>query len=165
LRYLNADDPKAVTRLHQRIALVLGDQLPSQAEEDANRDAADRGYWEAARRLITIVGADHDRFHLVYAENVNYGMRRNLLGLKPIGIWVACLAGLVALALLMFAAGALRQRAARYAPGLGVSVLAVFFWAAIVNPQWVRVPAEEYATRLMESVELLLADRAASSSS
>jgi hypothetical protein len=44
-------------------------------------------------------------------------------------------------------------------------VLAVFFWAVIVNPRWVRVPAEEYATRLMESVELLLAVPAASSSS
>ena len=113
--------------------------MPSQAEEGADRDAADRCYWEATRRLITIVGADHDRFHLVYAENVNYGMRRNLLGVKPVGIWVACLTRLVALALLLFAAGALHQRAARYAPGLGVSVLAVFFWTAIVDTPWVRV--------------------------
>ena len=71
----------------------------------------------------------------------------------------------MALALLLFAAGAVHQCAARYAPGLGVSVLAVFFWAAIVNPRGVTVPAEAYATRLAENVELLLANRAADSSS
>jgi hypothetical protein len=157
LRYDGAENSHTVTRLHQQLETLFGEALPSQAEEERDSAAADARYWEVTKRLIART-RDHDRFPLVFAENINYGMRRNLLGLKPIGIWIASLTGLIALVLLFVASGALRQRAARYGPGLAVAMLSLFLWILVVNPGWVRVPAEEYASRLMETVELLVAE-------
>jgi hypothetical protein len=82
-------------------------------------------------------------------------MRRNLLGMRPIGIAVAAITILTAGALLALAHGHFDQRAARYGPGLAVAVIELGFWLFIVTKAWVKVPAEAYAARLMESVELL----------
>lgn len=157
LRYHGAENPTTVTNLHQQLETILGESLPSQAEEVRDRAAADVRYWEVTKRLIART-RDHDRFPLVFAENINYGMRRNLLGMKPIGIGIASLTGLIALVLVLVASGALHQRAARYGPGLAVAVLSLFFWVLVVTSGWVKVPAEEYAARLLEAAELLLAD-------
>jgi hypothetical protein len=155
LRYRGTTDTAAVGRLHSRIEQVLGDPLPSDQEEQDDAPAADARYTEATRRLIALT-TDHARFPLVFAENINYGMRRNLLGLRPIGIAV-CLATVLAAALLLgLAGGHLPQRAARYAPGLGVALIELLFWIAVVSRNWVRMPAEAYASRLMESIEVLL---------
>ena len=42
-----------------------------------------------------------DKFPLVYEENCNYGFRRNMFGLRPIGIAVSVIAA-VALGLALF---------------------------------------------------------------
>lgn len=154
LRYHDADDPTTVTRLHQQLASLLGEPLPSEAEEAADPPAADKRYWQATRSIIART-RDHDRFHLVFSENINYGMRRNVLGVKPIGIAVAGLTGALALGLLLTASGTFGQRLARYGPGLAVAILALIFWIVVVTSDWVKVPAEAYAERLIESVELL----------
>jgi hypothetical protein len=154
LRYRDNADQQAVDRLHGRIGEVLAEPLPTFAEEDEDPAGADARYREVTGRLIALT-YDHDKFPLVFAENVNYGMRRNLLGLRPVGIAVALVTAIAALLLLLLAAGHLKQRAARYAPGLGVAALVFVFWIWTVTPAWVKVPAEDYADRLMASVELL----------
>ncbi|MGH2866603.1 MAG: hypothetical protein ACRDNK_03410 [Solirubrobacteraceae bacterium] len=82
-------------------------------------------------------------------------MRRNLLGLRPIGSTVALITILTAGLLLALAHGPFEQRAARYGSGLGIAVIELGFWLLIVTKDWVKRPAEAYAARLMESVELL----------
>jgi hypothetical protein len=152
LRYADAADASVVRRLHGRIEAVLGDPMPTQAEEEADPDAADARYEEATRRLIART-RDRKRFGLLFAENVNYGMRRNLLGLRRIGGVVSGVTAGVAGALL--AIGGVKHPAAHYAPTLAVALLAVVFWIFIVDRDWVRIPAEAYAERLVESVEIL----------
>lgn len=154
LRYRGAADRGVTDRLHQRIDEILGDQLPTEPEEESDRAGSDTRYWEATRRLITLT-LDHDRFPLVFAENISYGMRRNLLGLRPIGITVSIITIIAAALLLALASGHFDTRATRYGPGLAIAVIETGFWLVIVTKKWVKVPAEAYALRLMESVELL----------
>lgn len=161
LRYRDASDIQATARLHQRIEEVLDEPLPSSDDEEDDAARADARYEAATRRLITLT-RDHGRFPLVFKENINYGMRRNLLGLRAIGIVVCLITALAAALLLALASGHLSQRAGRYAPGLGVTLLGLAFWIFIVAPAWVKIPAEAYAEQLMESIELLVRDARAS---
>lgn len=154
LRFSASVDPAGTERLHRRVETELGDSLPTEREERDDPDAADRRYREATRRLAART-TDSSRFRLVFAENVSYGMRRNLLGLRPIGILMAALTLLTGALLLAFASGHLGHRAQRYVPGLGVAALDLLFWLVVVTANWARVPAEAYADRLMESTELL----------
>lgn len=154
LRYAGAPDAGLVDRLHARIANVLGEPLPTTDEEAADPTSSDRRYTEATRRLIART-TNHDCFPLVFAENINYGMRRNLLGLRTPGVIVAGVTALLATVLFALTAGNVDQRIGRYAPALGVSALELIFWLTIVTADWVRPPAEAYADRLMEATELL----------
>jgi hypothetical protein len=154
LRYAGATESGSIDRLHARIANVLGDPLPTAEAEASDPAAADRRYSEATRRLIART-TDHNRFPLVYAENINYGMRRNLLGLRSPGILMAGLTALAGFLLVLLAGGNLEQRTGRYVPALGVAIVELAFWIAIVSPNWVRPTADAYADRLMESLELL----------
>lgn len=157
LRYKDGGDLGVVDRRHARIAQVVGDPLPTWDEEQADQASADARYNEVTRRLIGMT-RDRNRFDLLFRENVNYGQRRNLLGLRPFGVLVSLATAVFALALMLTGSGHLGPHAARYGPGLGVGVLELLFWLLIVSSDWVRIPAEAYADRLMESVDILVSD-------
>jgi hypothetical protein len=101
---------------------------------------------------------DRSRFPLVFDENINYGLRRNLWALKRIGIGscilalVVCIAAGVPLGLLVMRQGAL----AFVAPGVCASV-GLWLWSR-ADDDWVRVAAEAYADRLLASTEVLAVD-------
>jgi hypothetical protein len=124
--------------------------LAHRSPELADPEAANR----ETRRLIGLT-RDRERFPLVLAENINYGQRRNLLGLRDAGIAVSVITMIVAAILLAFGAGDLGTRAAHFGPGAAASLLAVAFWLFVVTPGWVRVPAEAYAERLLEAADAL----------
>ncbi len=154
LRFRDAPNTRIVERLHERIGRVLGDALPTREEEASAPVAADALYDEATRRIIGMT-RDREHFPLLFAENVSYGMRRNLLGLRPIGIAVALATAVIAALLMVLATGTFADRAARYVPAATVSVAELILWIAVVNRRWVRVPAEAYADRLVEAVDQL----------
>ncbi len=65
-----------------------GVTLPSPEAEATDPEAADSLYDSAVQWLIPQTRSG-GRFPLVFQENVNYGFRRNLWGLRPIGLAVA----------------------------------------------------------------------------
>jgi hypothetical protein len=89
LRFRGGGHPTQVAALHARIEHVLGPPLPDADAEDADPDGADAAYNDAVRRLRNRVRGDRQHFPLVFEENVNYGFRRNLRGLKPWGLGIA----------------------------------------------------------------------------
>lgn len=155
LRYRSSTSVERTRRLHERFERVLGEALPTAADEHADPGAADDRYDEAVASVIGIVRTNRDRFGLLFAENVNYGQRRNLLGLRPIGAVIAA-SGLVITGLLvLLGSGPVAHRATMYAPAAGVAVLSLALWLVVVSPTWARVPAEAYADRLVEAVDVL----------
>jgi cyanate permease len=93
----------------------------------------------------------------LFQENVNYGYRRNVWGLKPIAI-VVCLASATASGASLWH---IRQTTGKFDEALATaaifSVVLLLLWLFRFTANWVRVPAEAYAQRLAESVEILSA--------
>lgn len=140
-------------RYHKKLTtLVKGPKAPSPEEEVADPAKADLVYaaWSSYLRVHT---RDAKKYPLVLHENVSYGYRRNVCGLRPLGVIVSVLS---------FIAGAFWLYHLRTATGMmseqGVGTLICVFvifllWAFRFTPDWVRIAADAYAERLAETVD------------
>jgi hypothetical protein len=154
LRWRDADSREAVRRLHARLNPLLHEPLPDEQGEAADPLEADRRYGEAIAVLRERT-RERARFPLVFAENAEYGFRRNALGLRPLGLAIAAVCLAMSCGFAAFGNAELAHRLTRWGiSGLAAAALAVF-WARVVTPEWVRRPAEVYADRLFEAVETL----------
>jgi hypothetical protein len=155
LRYRDAVNPLAVDRVHQLLrSMPNGFAVPDRAAEAADPVAADQAseVIVAALRELT---RNRKSFPLVFAENTEYGFRRNLRALKRFGILVSvatlvgCVAAVVPLGLLV-----MHQVALVFLAPLVCAVAALYLWTK-ADDDWVRIPAEAYADRLVGAVEIL----------
>jgi hypothetical protein len=154
LRWRDAEDEEAVRRLHERLSAVLDVPLPDRDAEMEAPGAADRRYDEAIAALRERT-RDKDRFQLVFAENVDYGFRRNSLGLKKVALVVALAALALAVALVAWRRHQGQDEWLPWAIVIAISLAAALYWWRIVTPDWVRRAAERYADRLLEAVHTL----------
>lgn len=154
LRHKNTNvNPVIRDRYHQRFSALRPDlTLPSDAEESANPAQADQIY-EACVQYVIGQTRDHKRFPLLFKENVNYGFRRNLWGVKPIGITI-CVLGLIACVIRSWVTTNTPDFTAA-ATAVALILIILIFWLFCVNARWVRITAEAYATRLLEACESL----------
>jgi hypothetical protein len=100
---------------------------------------------------------DSSRFRLVFEENVDYGFRRNCLGLRPYALTIA--SGALILSLVFLIIGEGHGRWSRWGISLLVAFAALIYWGWMVRPEWVRRSAELYADRLYEAAHTLRAER------
>ena len=154
LRHRNPELNSVRRRLyHRQIKRLLPDlHMPSPDEEIADPEAADQNYEAATRMLITMT-RDRNKFPLVYKENVNYGFRRNLWGLRPYGLIltiIGLLICLVRISMSKHSMTALEPNFDSYLASI-VCLMMVGIWGLWINTSWVRIPAEAYANRLLET--------------
>jgi hypothetical protein len=157
LRWAGGDTVSAVAHRHAIVQKVLGDKshLPTEAEERDDPAKADQIYEIAVRRLRGRT-RDPKRFPLLLKENTSYGFRRNLLGLRPIGIGVATAAILMSVAVYVGATVSGRPVSLSLpwlAPAM-VGVIALGLWLR-VDGAWLRDVAIAYADQLFEAAESL----------
>lgn len=148
LRHREAQNPVRLKRLHERVMTATGLPLPTAEEEKANPHAGDAVYEAAVAELIEQTRGDP----LLLKENINYGFRRNMLGLRPWAIAVCALA--VGVTALVAFAGQPSFLAVEHSLGvtlMGIDVLTAAAWWKLVTPDWVRQPALAYAARLFEA--------------
>lgn len=148
-------NPVLLKRYHDRLSLLRPDlSLPSTAEETHDPAQADHVYAACVQFLISQT-RDRTQFPLLFKENVNYGFRRNLWGLKPFGITLtsACLIASILHAWLL--RGSAADLSGELLVSVAVSFVLVLFWTLWVTQNWVRIPAEAYAARLLECCEQL----------
>lgn len=142
-------------RYHRRLsALVSGAKAPSAEQERTDPTAADQIYtaWSAYLRVNT---RDTKKYFLLFQENVNYGYRRNVWGLRPIGIIATTICFAIATIWsyhLYRVAGTVTNEAVA---ALAFTFLFLLFWIFRFSSDWVRVPADAYAERLAETVETI----------
>ena len=142
---------------------VPGLALASAEDERKNPASAFAGY-ESANRWLLEQTRDRARFELLFTENVNYGFRRNLLGLKRIGL------GADAVALLLVVGVAFGSWTGQFTST--IKTLAPEWWASLliaamhtlalvvlVRTKWVRAAAETYARQLLATCDLLESGR------
>ncbi len=155
LRHQGAPNRPLLTRRHAKLAALTGIAMPTAEMEAADMRASDEIY-EAWTTFLRDRTRDRKKFDLIFAENCSYGFRRNLWGMKPLGMFLT-LIGLAAVAVIPWL-----DPSARVAPRAGtvivtgaINVLLLLGWMLAITPAWVRTPAEAYAERLLEASERL----------
>jgi hypothetical protein len=156
LRYRDAANPVLLARQHERIAAITGHALPTADEERADPAGADHAYQAAIAVLIARTRGRRREYPLIFAENCNYGFRRNMLGLRPWGRLLSAAAGLLALAAIAARLAGLENIPLGLAGvDLAVSAAATVIWWRVVTSGWVQPVARAYAERLLEAAETL----------
>lgn len=150
LRHRDATLPPATkTRYHSFLkANVPGFALPTLKQETDKPDAADKMYASAVDWLLAKT-RDTKLHELLFAENISYGFRRNLWGMKPVGILACLLSISVITAILSGIIPFILDTSIALATIMAMTVL-LSFWLFTVRVRWVAVPAEAYAKSLLE---------------
>ena len=152
LRHRDAFDKAALIYRHRQLErLIPGLKLPNLEEEKANSLEADQVY-DRCIEFLRVRTRDKKRFPLVFEENCNYGFRRNLWGMRRFGIVISSLSfGAIGIVIaLNYFNKALPPLPMEISCG-SISLSLLLGWIIVFTPKWVRVPAEAYAQRLLES--------------
>ena len=130
--------------------------IPTEEEERKDRSAADDRYRGAVEWLLEAT-RDQKRFPLVMAENISYGFRRNLLGLKLAAIFslIFCLCMDAWFTWQSLGKDANKFRAG-VATGTGLFIL-LLIWTFVVNMDFVEDAGRSYALRLLAQCDVLRA--------
>ncbi len=149
-------------RYHRKLENICeGLQMPTEEEEGVNPSEADERYRSATRRLIE--KRREKEYHLVHAENAQYGFRRNLLGLKSTALTILCLVTLFTGLALVYGTRTpisswesfyvdFHEREPLYLLLLG-NILAMIVWIWAIRPSFVKQASEEYAVALFRTLE------------
>lgn len=174
LRHRTTQNKVELARFHRKLNELTSQQMPTPSEELDDPDLADQTY-ETCVKFLLAKTRDHSKFSLLYEENCNYGYRRNLFGMKPLGIITSSVGILFLGAQCAFAIGLpnlittwqrgnsiqtfLNLQFSNCAPlTLAFFVVNIFLciaWLRWINPDWVKNAADAYAARLLESCENL----------
>lgn len=148
-----AVNPVIRQRYHEKLSMLRPDlTLPTPDEELRDPIQADRIYEACVQYLISRT-RDHKRFSMVFKENVNYGFRRNLWGLRPVGVTLSALALSSCVLRLWLFKGTSEFRVSDAIAGSILVSITLVFWIFSVTADWVRIPADAYASRLLETSE------------
>lgn len=145
-----------LARCHKKLmTLDPGLRLPPSREYEKEHAKESKAAYAAATDLLVARTRDKERFPLLFKENISYGFRRNLWGLKPVGILMSVL-GMSACVGRIITLGTELMPSGGPAVACGaVSALLLAIWCVWVTPSWVRVPADAYAKQLVEACDHL----------
>lgn len=146
-------DPTTQERYRKFVGDLIGEKAPS-AENEAKDPAAARAYYIRVGNWLRENTRDHKEFQLLFEENITYGFRRNLYGIK----WPALVLNLlvlltcgVILYLNKFSAGTISQVEM---VGAFAAVHAMYFVLAVTR-KGVVAASNQYARQLILSSETL----------
>ncbi|MBD2095923.1 hypothetical protein H6F90_12270 [Trichocoleus sp. FACHB-591] len=139
-------------RLHNRLSEKVPNlHLPNSDEENSNPQQADIIYDSAVLWLRSNT-QDNSKFLRLHEENISYGFRRNLLGLKLLGLFLAF--GIVIVKILVDRPFSLEKISSFVLePEIIASVFLIAFLSLIVTKNWVKYAAESYAFALFNAAE------------
>ncbi len=141
-----------------RYRKVLEGKVPGLQFPDSTIEASDptkvAAICESAVKWLREATRDTKKFALVFAENTNYGFRRNLLGVKPLAI-VMCVLTLAATALhgWLSADGNLSAVTVQSWSAVVVACIGLVVWGVVINADFVKTTAFAYATALLATCD------------
>jgi hypothetical protein len=142
-------------RYHRTLATLVPEaNAPTPEEEFSDPEASDQIYraWSSHIRTNT---RDIKKYNLLFEENINYGYRRNVFGLRPIGIPITALSSLGALLWLYFRFKVIGLVSPELVGAAIFTLLLLVLWMFYFTSDWVRLAAMAYAERLAECCEHL----------
>jgi len=156
LRHHNAPNAVLLQRYHRKLMELRPDlRLPDANEETADPLEADNCY-DAAAAFLREQTRDRQRFPLVFEELCSYGFRRNLWGLKPLGLAAVALGlGLSGGAFAANFRGMIEVALPPLLAGIGLQLVLTLVWVFRITPDWPKPTAYGYADALLAVVERL----------
>jgi len=148
-------DSVTKSRYHKKLTVLVKEaKAPTEKQEQSDPAAADEVYsaWSNYLRVNT---RDTGKFTLLFKENVNYGYRRNVWGLRPLGITASLLSLAACGARLYYRHGSPERLDEAVIGTAAFSAFILLLWLFRFTDDWVKVPADAYAERLAECVETL----------
>ncbi len=154
-------DKPTKARYHRALSkLCNGLKFPSEREEKNAPQEADDIYRSATKKLIE--QRRGPQYALIHAENASYGFRRNLYGLKPVGICLTVLAAVLTAGgwwLVMptpidwplIAKSIIAYPHLPLLVVLDIGYLALWLWA--IRERFVFQAAQEYAEALLRTLD------------
>lgn len=146
-------DPVTTKRYHELLSKLLTDmKLPTNRAEKSNIHQADYIY-ESCSKFLIAKTRDTEKFPLLFNENINYGFRRNLWGMKNLALLVlgGCIVVHGYLSTERFTTTT--SLSAKDWVLLCFIILVGIFWIFTITKNWVHIPAISYAERLFETLE------------
>jgi hypothetical protein len=129
--------------------LLPGRDFPATlAVESASQDEYFKTYRMCSDRLNELT-RDSKKYPLVFEENVRYGMRRNYLGIRSFGIALAIIGLGLSLGRVIYRWRTVGEGDQIAIVGTLICVAILLVWIWIVNSEWVKEQAFEYAKRLI----------------
>jgi len=102
---------------------------------------------------------DTEKFNLIFVENMNYGFRRNLWGLKPLS---QCLLFLLICGNYIFEGfkrgfDNIHSFPIEFFFSEAILLTLLVIWTFTITPNWIKTPAFAYGKKLLESINTLTA--------
>ncbi len=149
LRHLNPEFNEVTrNRLHTKLR-SLGLNIPSADDQKRDPQAAD-AHWEACAEELIRRTRDRKQFPLVFKGLTEYGFRRNLLGLKPLG-WSLSIVTLIACLWEVCDSWSSQEAVAVAAVLLSLSLLVI--WTLGQLERTIAIAANRYARFLLEAAQ------------
>ncbi len=134
-------------QMRERAQQISGVELPSQAEEDTNRDEADRRISQAYVQVRNILRREVPD-DLSVRHNAEYGFNRNLLGSKWVWLATSVLSVLACAVMLYFYVADSTQIVGLLVVGLVLEILSIalaYLFGWYLLPESVKAAADRYA--------------------
>lgn len=128
--------------------------LPNEDDELADGREADQIY-KSVNSVLLPLTHDKVKFPIVYKENVTYGFRRNMLGLKPVAVTISVLS---IIALLAMEFDTLLTAQVPNEAGMvafGISLVSLVCWIFLVNKETVRNAAHDYGRQMLLTLDVV----------
>jgi len=157
LSYQHSDlSHHTLSRYHRKLKEIDSSlHLPLSLEEELQNPDSVFDCYDSCGDLLREKTRDKNKFPLIFQENVNYGFRRNLWGMKTLGI-LASLMGIVLCTVkaiyLWYVSGNIHTISITCAL---VCLTLMMIWIFRIKAPWVKIAADAYAERLIASCETL----------
>ena len=124
------------------------------AEQETSDFDSARSVYRSATNFLRERTRDTTAYPLLFKENISYGFRRNLWGMKPAGIAIA-LIGVIACAVSLSAFPKNEYEMIVAWVCLVINSVLLTWWMLRINPPWIKIAGDEYAKQLFAACEVL----------
>ena len=153
-------DDRTEARCLQFIGGRIGENPPKREDETEAPEACDEFYGRCCLWLREHT-RNRERFGILFEENVGYGFRRNLLGLRWVGVAIGTFIGVLSALSLMFSIPVFSDKIGvlRASALIAFSAIHILYLLIFVTRSSVYQSALLYARQLILSYEPLLAEK------
>lgn len=147
-------DAQTKARYHAFLEKHIDGWTAPTLEEEARDLQAAKIAYDSAVRWLRENTRDRKRYGLIFKENISYGFRRNLYGLKSVGLSLGLLCivgnGSALYYTICVASAAIKPEGLA---SLVLNLAVVMCWIAVVRESWVKDGADGYARALLAACD------------